>query len=88
MYLHVGQDFVLNTDSILGVFDLDNTTAAGSKIRYTDEFLRHAQTEGAVVDLSDDLPKSFILTDFPAETVYLTPLSTQAIKNRSGRFSL
>lgn len=88
MYLHVGQDFILNTRDIIGVFDLDTTTAAGPKTPYTNDFLRRAQTEGAVVDLSTDLPRSFILTDFPAETVYLTQVSTKAIQNRAGRFSI
>ena len=29
------------------------------------------------------LPKSFLLTDFPDETVYLSPLSPAALKKRT-----
>ena len=43
MYLHVGQDFVLNDREIIGVFDLDTATDAGQKAKITDEFLRKAQ---------------------------------------------
>ena len=79
MYLHVGQDFVLNDREIIGVFDLDTATDAGQKAKITDEFLRKAQEQGAVVDVSGAMPKSFILT------VYITQLSTAAIRGRSGR---
>ena len=85
MYLHVGQDFVLNDREIIGVFDLDTATDAGQKAKITDEFLRKAQEQGAVVDVSGAMPKSFILTDFTGGTVYITQLSTAAIRGRSGR---
>ena len=85
MYLHVGQDFVLNDREIIGVFDLDTATDAGQKAKITDEFLRRAQEQGAVVDVSGAMPKSFILTDFGGGTVYITQLSTPAIRGRSGR---
>ena len=65
MYLHLGQDFIVNTRDVIGVFDLDTATDAGQKAKITDEFLRHAQQEGAVVDVSGSMPKSFVLTDFP-----------------------
>ena len=85
MYLHVGQDFVLNDREIIGVFDLDTATDAGQKAKITDEFLRKAQEQGAVVDVRGAMPKSFILTDFAGGTVYITQLSTAAIRGRSGR---
>ena len=71
MYLHLGQDFIVNTRDVIGVFDLDTATDAGQKAKITDEFLRHAQQEGAVVDVSGSMPKSFVLTDFPDDTVYI-----------------
>ena len=85
MYLHVGQDFVLNDREIIGVFDLDTATDAGQKAKITDEFLRKAQEQGAVVDVSGAMRKSFILTDSAGGTVYITQLSTAAIRGRSGR---
>ncbi len=85
MYLHAGQDFIINTRDILGVFDLDTATDAGQKPKLTDEFFRRAQREGAVVDISGAMPKSFILTDFSGETVYITQLSTSALKRRADR---
>ena len=67
MYFHAGQDFVLNTRDVIGVFDLDTAGAS----RRTEEYFRHAESEGAVVDLCapGTLPKSFLVTDFPDETI-------------------
>ena len=88
MYLHLGQDFIVNTRDVIGVFDLDTATDAGQKATTTDEFLRHAQQEGAVVDVSGSMPKSFVLTDFPDDTVYITQISTSAIRNRAAKFDM
>lgn len=85
MLIHVGQDFLVNSRDVLGVFDLDTATDAGQKAKITDEFLRRAQREGAVVDVSGAMPKSFVLTDFAGETVYITQLSTAALKRRAER---
>ena len=81
MYFHAGQDFVLNTRDVLGVFDLDTAGAS----RRTGEYFRRAEDGGAVVDLCPPgtLPKSFIVTDFPGETVYISPLSPAALKTRA-----
>lgn len=81
MYFHAGQDFVLNTRDLLGVFDLDTAGAS----RRTEEFFRSAEAQGAVVDLCapGTLPKSFLLTDFPDETLYLSQLSPAALKKRA-----
>ena len=39
MYFHAGQDFVLNTRDVIGIFDLD--TAGASK--RTQEYFRHME---------------------------------------------
>lgn len=83
MLIHLGQDFVVRDREILGVFDLDTATDAGQKEKLTDAFLRRAQREGAVVDVSGAMPKSFVLTDFAGETVYITQLSTGALRRRA-----
>ena len=59
MYLHLGQNTIVMTNRILGVFDLDNTTGSKS----TKEFLAKAQREGRVVDVTWELPKSFIVCE-------------------------
>ena len=48
MYLHLGQDTVVRTDEIIGIFDLENTSI--SKI--TKEFLARSEKGGLVVNVS------------------------------------
>ena len=83
MYFHAGQDFILNTRNVIGIFDLDT---AGASHR-TGEYFKHAEREGAVVDLCPpgSIPKSFLVTDVATEVVYLTQLSPAALKKRAGQ---
>lgn len=81
MYLHLGQDYIVNTRDIIGIFDLDACSVSSR----TREFLNRAEKEGAVVSLSDDVPKSFVLTDFPMDTVFLSPISAKTLQRRAIR---
>ena len=78
MYLDIGKDFSVRDSSIVGIFDLDNTSTS----RRTQEFLNHAEKEGQVVPC-DDLPKSFILTEeYGFHRVRLTTLSSATLEKR------
>ena len=80
MYVNIGGDFLLSGDSIIGIFDLDNASFS----RHTKDFLNGHNKRGAVVDLSTDLPGSFLLaTDSFAEPiVYLSELSSRTVVKR------
>ena len=47
MYLHLGQDTVIKTDEVLGIFDLDTATIS----KYTREYLAQAEKKGRLVVL-------------------------------------
>ena len=80
MYLHLGQNTVVDTEQLLGVFDLDNSTVS----KQTRDFLARAQKEGRVVNVSMELPKSFVVCrDKEGETVYLSQLSSATLLRRS-----
>lgn len=80
MYLHLGMEIVVPTREIVGIFDADNTTS--SKI--TRDFLAAAEKGGDIVDVSGDLPKSFILCENKGKRkVYLSQLSSQTLLKRS-----
>ena len=80
MYLHLGQDTVVDTNTLAGVFDLDNTTVS----KHTRAFLTKAQQEGRVVNVSSELPKSFIVcVDGGVETIYLSQLAPGTLLKRS-----
>ena len=78
MYLNIGNDMAVREKSIIGIFDMDNTSTS----RRTREFLEKAEKEGQVIPC-DDLPKSFILTaEYGFDRVYLTSLSASTLEKR------
>ena len=81
MYLHLGQDTILRTKDILGIFDLDTASLS----RHTRDFLARAQQAGRVVNVSAELPKSFIVTVRQPPTVYISQISAANLKKRSGQ---
>ncbi len=78
MYLSIGNDMAVRDKSIIGIFDLDNTSVS----RRTQLFLSKAEQEGQVVPC-DDLPKSFVLTaEYGLTRVYLTSYNTSTLEKR------
>lgn len=78
MYLSIGNDMAVRDRSVIGIFDLDNTSMSFR----TREFLNRAEKEGEVVPC-DDLPKSFILTsEYGFNRVRLTALSSATLEKR------
>ncbi len=86
MYLNIGQSVLIPSSSVIGIFDLDNTTWAYK----TREFLERAEREGRVVTVGDDLPRSFVLAGSGdgGATIYITTLSASALFARAERDSL
>ena len=80
MYLHLGQSIVVPEADIVGIFDLDNTTSS----HITRKYLSNAEKSGKIVNVSDDIPKSFVLCGGDNSfTVYLSQLSSQTLLKRS-----
>ncbi len=79
MYLYLGGDQVVKTDEILGIFDLDNTSVS----RDTREFLRRAEQEGRVINVSPELPKSFLVAGPTPCTVYICQISAATLHKRA-----
>ena len=83
MYLHLGQNVMVRSQDVIGIFDLDNTTWSFR----TRRFLERAEREGWVVSVGDDLPRSFVLAENGGgePEVYLTSLSPAALATRGSR---
>ena len=78
MYLSIGNDMAVRESSIIGIFDLDNTSTS----KRTRDFLDRSEKEGQVVPC-DDLPKSFVLTaEYGLDRVYLTPFTSATLEKR------
>ena len=83
MYLHLGQNVMVRSQDVVGIFDLDNTTWSFR----TRRFLERAERENRVTAVGDDLPRSFVLIqegDGPP-MVYITALSAAALSARAER---
>ena len=83
MYVYLGQDKVICTSDIIGIFDLDNTTV--SKI--TREMLHDAEKNGDVVTITGDLPKSYIVCAEKKgeQQIYISPVTPSTLTKRIRR---
>lgn len=78
MYLSIGEDRAVRERSVIGIFDLDNTSYS----KRTREFLDRAEREGQVIPC-DELPKAFVLTaEYGMSQVHLTPFSAKTLEKR------
>ena len=79
MYIPIGSDMSVRDNSIIGIFDLDNTTWS----KHTRKFLAEAEKNGEVVTVAEDLPKSFLLTsEFGMDRVYLCQFNAATLEKR------
>ncbi len=79
MYLHLGQEKVVNTKNIVGIFDMDTSTVS----KFSREFLNLAQKQARVINVSYELPKSFVVCNENGKLiVYISQLSSITLENR------
>jgi extracellular matrix regulatory protein B len=76
MYVHIGGEYTVSDKFIVGIFDLDSTTVQPS---VTIDFLNQAEQEERLETVSQDIPRSFVVT---LDRVYLTPISTATLQAR------
>jgi len=83
MYLHIGGEFVVRRKEVVGIMDIENTSI--SKI--TRDYLAGAEKNGRVINVSDDLPKSFVITKGEdGVKVYISPISSVTLSRRKNNF--
>ena len=78
MYIHLGQDIIIKTKEIIGIFDMDNTTIG----KHTKKYLKNTEKKGKIEVVSNDLPKTFILTE--KGKVYISLISSTTLIKRIG----
>ena len=80
MFVHIGNDFIINDKEIIAVFDIDNSSIS----KKTREFLNKAEKEGIIINISTDIPRSFIVceNEKKEKKVYLSQLSSSTILKR------
>ena len=81
MFLHIGGDVVIPVKNIIAILDIETTTIS----KDTKEFLRIAEEEGFIESISEDLPKSFIITETDKKSkIFLSPISSVTLQKRAG----
>lgn len=84
MFLHLGSETVVTLDKIIGIFDLDNVTVMKS----SRDYLTAAEKAGDVINVSYELPKSFIVcedkTRKSGRVVYISQISSSTLLKRKG----
>ena len=81
MYIHLGQDTVVKKADIIGIFDHDNATVS----KRTRDYLTKAEKDGRVINVSYELPKSFIVCQRKnnKQIIYISQLSSATLLKRS-----
>ena len=80
MYLHLGAEVMAKNRQIIGVFDLDTSTVK----QPTKDFLSRAENKGQVINISENLPKSFVLCEENGRfSVYISPLASSTLRRRA-----
>lgn len=82
MYIHLGNNVMLPTSEIIGIFDLENTSVS----KRTRDFLNKAEKAGKVITVSYDLPRSFVIAGKTLDTakIYISQISSSTLLKRTG----
>lgn len=87
MYIHIGGDVSLLKKNIVGIFDMDNTTVS----KWTRQFLTLGEADGNVITVSDELPRTFVVTKdvkTKENKIYISPISATTLQKRAEEYGL
>lgn len=75
MFIHLGGEVTIRTRDVIGIFDIERCSVS----RTTAEYLNNCQKKDLIVNVSEDMPKSFVVTD---EATYISNVSNSTIYRR------
>jgi hypothetical protein len=79
VYVHLGRDVSVRAKDIIGIFDMETATVS----KDSRAFLKRCEDGDAVTNVSDDLPKSFVLCRYEGSAhVFVSAISTPTLKRR------
>lgn len=76
MYLFLGGEITVRSDDVIGIFDIEECSVS----RTTADFLNACQKKSQIVNISEDMPKSFIVT---TSKTYISNVSHSTICKRN-----
>lgn len=79
MFLHMGNESIVFLKDIIAVMDFETTTLS----QITREFLKEAEEEGFVINVSEELPKSFIVAEVDGRSrIFISNIATATLLKR------
>ena len=79
IFLHAGNNINIRKKDIVAIFDIDKTSIH----KVTRDFLNKAEKNGIVSTITDDIPRSFIITEKDGKKmVYISQLSPATLRER------
>lgn len=79
MYIHLGEGTMLRSEEIIGIFDIERTTATQTNRK----FLAASQKNGNITNVGSDIPKSFVVCCSQGrQRTYITKVSPLTLKKR------
>lgn len=81
MYLHLGNKTVINSNEVIGIFDLDTATVS----KRTRDFLSKNEKKNAIVNVSYEIPNSFVVCNDKEKNtkIYFSPVSSMTLNKRA-----
>lgn len=77
MYLHIGKDYVINKNNIIGIFNIETI---GRSEEYNNFY---ESIKNDLIDISDENKKTIILVKDKNIKGYITNISSVTLKNRN-----
>ncbi|MBS3937803.1 MAG: DUF370 domain-containing protein [Peptococcaceae bacterium] len=75
MFLHLGGDYIIPSDQIIGVFDIKTAKALSTR-----EFLKRTHSRNMHVNVAEDqIPKAFVVTN---DKIYLSAIAGATLRRR------
>lgn len=79
MYLHIGGQAVVKQRDIVAILDLETTSVS----KKTKEFLKINEKNGNVINVSEDIPKSYIICrEDGKDKIYISQISSMTLLKR------
>lgn len=79
MFLHLGADTVIPVKNVVAIIEFRE-----SRSKVNSEFMKSVTQKKKVIDVSEGIPKSFVVTD---KGIYLSTISSMTLKKRAGSFN-
>jgi hypothetical protein len=80
MYLHIGNNKIIRTRDVIGIFDADTATVS----KTTRAYLSEKEKSGALTSATDEVPRAFVLYgDKNNENICFSLLSAKTLVRRN-----